>query len=83
MLFENNIENISALSSLENVEILDLLNNKIKDILPLKDLTKLKNLNIHNNCITDFSPIEEIEKNNPGIEIYGATEEEQDYTKCE
>jgi len=52
-----NLNNISALSQLKNLKILDLEFNKIKDISPLSEVTSLEILNINNNHISDVSSL--------------------------
>lgn len=52
------IENITPLANLTNLEWLDLDQNwKISDINPLKNLTKLKHLNLDGNLISDIIPL--------------------------
>ena len=64
-LFQNLITDISALSSLVNLTVLDLGNNPdfsgnaITDLTPLANLTQLTNLNIDCNfSFTDISALE-------------------------
>ncbi|MDP4120551.1 MAG: Ig-like domain-containing protein [Bacillota bacterium] len=52
-----NIHDISALSRLTNLQVLDLNRNCITDISPLSNLTSLTNLGLERNRISDFSPI--------------------------
>ena len=62
-LSENRIlSDISAVSSLTNLELLELHGNQIKDISPLAALINLKYLNISYNPITDYAPLKSLKK---------------------
>ncbi len=56
-LSDNNISDISFLSSLKKLTSLDLSKNDISDISPLKKLTSLRTLHLDGNDIKDFSPL--------------------------
>ena len=56
-LSDNNISDISALSSLGGLTTLNLNNNNISDISALAALTNLRTLYLDGNPITDFSPL--------------------------
>ena len=51
------IVGISAISSLTNLQSLNMLSNQISDINPLSVLTSLKELLLHNNQITNINPL--------------------------
>lgn len=53
----NSIKNISAISGLSNLLILNLSNNEIEDIKPLFTLKNLKSLNLSGNSISNISDI--------------------------
>lgn len=54
---DNEIDDISALSSLGGLVTLDLSGNRVKDISPLKELTGLRTLYLNGNPIEDFTPL--------------------------
>ncbi len=56
-LSDNNISDISFLSSLKKLTSLDLSKNEIDDISPLQKLTSLRTLHLDGNEIKDFSPL--------------------------
>ncbi len=56
-LFDNQISDLSSLSTLKTLELLDLNNNKISDLSPLTSLTSLNGLYLGNNNISDLSPL--------------------------
>lgn len=51
------INDISALTKLTNLEYLDIKCNNVRDISPLVGLTNLKYLNILQNPVEDYSPL--------------------------
>ena len=51
------MSDISALTNLTNLEILNLGNNRISDISPLTNLTGLRCLRLESNQIRDISPL--------------------------
>ena len=53
----SNIEDISPLAGLVNLEELRLDSNSISDLTPISGLTKLTDLHIGDNPLTDISPI--------------------------
>lgn len=56
-----NIADISLLSNLVQLEVLELSQNRvIKDITPLKNLTNLKNLDLQANMVEDISVLENL-----------------------
>jgi len=60
---ENNIMDLSPLSCLERLEILDLSGNeRINDISCLSNLSNLKELNLSTNNITDITPLNVMSK---------------------
>ena len=56
-LLTNQIEDISPLSGLTKLKLLDLSNNQITDISALSGLTALETLALYNNQITDISAL--------------------------
>ena len=56
-LWGNELEDISILANLSNLEIASLSINKIKNLEPLKNLTNLKELYLRKNLIDDFKQI--------------------------
>ena len=56
-LSENSISDVSALSDLTTLEVLDLSENSISDITPLSGLTSLRGLWLDKNNISDLSPL--------------------------
>lgn len=56
----NNITDISSLSTLKELTNLEASNNKITDISPLNSLTKLETLYLENNNISDITPIKDL-----------------------
>ena len=64
-LYATNLEDISLLDELKNIDSLKNLNlgvNKIKNLEPLKNLTNLKYLDLRNNLIFDISPLKSLTK---------------------
>ena len=51
------LRDISPLSALGGLTVLDLTDNQISDLRPLAGLTELRSLYLNNNPITDFSPL--------------------------
>jgi hypothetical protein len=73
----NNISNITPLSSLSNLNSLNLSGNSISDIGPLASISTLQNLNLSNTSITDISILSSFPnlvsvdlENNPNISDY-------------
>ena len=56
----NNITDISSLSTLKELTILEASNNKITDISVLSSFTKLETLYLENNNISDITPIKDL-----------------------
>ena len=56
-LRNNNIKDLSPLSSLVNLQDLNLFNNQIEDTSPLAKLINLTGLSLRNNLVKDISPI--------------------------
>ncbi len=56
-LADNEIDDLSFLTSLTKLVSLDLSNNQITDITPLSQLKTLRNLHLDNNDIKDFTPL--------------------------
>lgn len=56
-LSDNQISDISSLENLINLEKLELSDNEIKDISPLQNLKNLKELNLKCDEFTDISPL--------------------------
>ena len=67
-LWGNELEDISILANLSNLEIASLSINKIKNLEPLKNLTNLKELYLRKNLIDDFKQIENL-KNLQNLKI--------------
>ncbi len=67
-LWGNELEDISILSKLSNLEIASLSINKIKNLEPLKDLTNLKELYLRKNLVDDIKQIENL-KNLQNLKI--------------
>ena len=70
------IDDLTPLASMGQLQIVILNNNQITDLKPLSGLTRLKQLNLANNKITDLSPLQTLEglgdgeldlRNNPGL----------------
>ena len=68
------VDDLTPLASMGQLQILLLNNNQITDLKPLTGLTNLKSLNLANNKITDLTPLqtlvglEELDlSNNPGL----------------
>jgi hypothetical protein len=59
-LLGNQITDISPLSKLINLKVLDLSCNKIDDLNPLSSLINLRQLYLTDNQITDISPLSEL-----------------------
>ena len=53
----NEISNLSPLSGLTSLEVLNLGSNDISDVSPLSDLTNLTTLFLDNNWLSDVSPL--------------------------
>ena len=56
-LSKNNLTDISFLSNLVDVEILDIRDNNITDISPVSNMLKLRQLVLDKNLILDISPL--------------------------
>jgi hypothetical protein len=56
-LWENEVQDISALSGMTKLTSLQLGNNKVKDLTPLAKLTPLKRLGLSINMIDDLKPL--------------------------
>ncbi|NES17737.1 MAG: leucine-rich repeat domain-containing protein, partial [Symploca sp. SIO3E6] len=54
------ITDITPISELTNLEVLNLSYNQITDITPISELTNLKELDLYVNQITDITPISEL-----------------------
>jgi len=57
LAFEGEINDLTPLASLTNLEMLSFSGNKISDLRPLAGLTNLKYLDLQQNQITDLSPL--------------------------
>src|SRR6056297_1757674 len=53
----SNIDNLSGIEYLINLEYLDLWDNQVSDISPLSNLTNLTSLNFESNQVSDISPL--------------------------
>jgi|TARA_B100001971_G_scaffold210030_1_gene234676 hypothetical protein len=60
---DSQVDDLTPLASLGQLQILVLNNNQITDLKPLSKLTNLKTLNLANNKITDLTPLQ-----TPGME---------------
>ncbi|MFC2145604.1 leucine-rich repeat domain-containing protein, partial [Actinomycetota bacterium] len=60
-LGDNEIKDISSLSNLENLEILNLRENNFKNINVLENIITLKELDLRENRITDITALENID----------------------
>ena len=69
-LSENQIIDISPLSSLNNLTSLNLSENEISDISPLSFLTNLTKLDLEGNQISDIFPLVENDGLGAGDEVY-------------
>lgn len=58
----NQINDISVLKNLNNLEILYLFDNKLTDISVVQYLNNLKELDIHNTQINDISAVQYLKK---------------------
>lgn len=58
----NRLTSIAFLSTLTELQTVNIRDNFIADLLPLENLTKLKNLNIRNNQVKSLEPITNLEK---------------------
>jgi hypothetical protein len=56
------LRDISRLSSLADIEVLDLRNNHIEDIKPLTHLSDLRSLDLRVNQIIDIEPLQQLTK---------------------
>ena len=70
------IDDLTPLASMGQLQIVILNNNQITDLKPLSGLTRLKTLNLANNKITDLTPLQTLKglgdgeidlSNNPGL----------------
>jgi internalin A len=76
------INDVSSLYNLKNLNILYLQKNRISSIEPIKTLLNLKVLNVSENCISDFSPIDYLKENGKLTTVSGAKVSDQDYDRC-
>src|SRR6056297_3274167 len=53
----SNIDNLSGIEYLNNLEYLDFGNNQVSDISPLSNLTDLESLDFGDNQVSDISPL--------------------------
>ncbi|BDX08280.1 leucine-rich repeat domain-containing protein [Planctobacterium marinum] len=53
----NQITDVSYLSNLKELRILDLENNQVLDITALSDLTKVRRVNLNGNQVSELSPL--------------------------
>ncbi len=76
LLPNSQIDNLTPLESMGQLQIVILNNNQITDLKPLSGLTRLKTLNLANNKITDLTPLQTLKglgdgeldlSNNPGL----------------
>ncbi len=76
LLPNSQIDDLTPLASMGQLQIVILNNNKITDLKPLSRLTRLKTLNLANNKITDLTPLQTLKglgdgeldlSNNPGL----------------
>ena len=70
------VDDLTPLASMGQLQIVILNNNQITDLKPLSGLTRLKTLNLANNKITDLTPLQTLKglgdgelnlSNNPGL----------------
>jgi len=70
------IDDLTPLASMGQLQIVILNNNQITDLKPLSGLTRLKKLDLANNKITDLTPLQTLKglgdgelnlSNNPGL----------------
>ena len=54
---ENEITDVTPLSKMTQLKILNLPNNELKDITPLSSLVNLQKLDLEANYISDLSPV--------------------------
>ena len=59
-LDNNQISNLTSLSSLANLTELSLRNNNISDLTPLSGLSRLRHLDLRDNNITNWSPVDHV-----------------------
>ncbi|MDP7010810.1 MAG: leucine-rich repeat domain-containing protein [Verrucomicrobiota bacterium] len=55
---ESQVDDLTPLASMKQLQILILNNNQITDLKPLSSLSNLKQLNLSNNKITDLTPLQ-------------------------
>ena len=55
---DSQVDDLTPLASLGQLQILILNNNQITDLKPLSGLSNLKQLNLSNNKITDLTPLQ-------------------------
>ena len=76
LLPNSQIDDLTPLASMGQLQIVILNNNQITDLKPLSGLTRLKQLNLANNKITDLTPLQTLKglgdgeldlSNNPGL----------------
>jgi len=72
-LWGNNIDDISIISEMPSLEIINLNQNQIKDLKYLKNLKNLKELYLKDNIVSDFGQIDYL-KNCKKLEILNLSE---------
>ena len=70
MLGENSITDLSALTRLKKLKVLELNNNQLTDISALAKLKQLKELDLRNNPDLTKTKIEKLQKALPKCRIY-------------
>lgn len=68
--YDSSIEDISELSSLVNLEWLDISDSNVRDLTPLKNLTKLRYINFSHTDVRDLSPLKNLHQINDLIFFY-------------
>ena len=86
------IDDLTPLASMGQLQIVILNNNQITDLKPLTGLTRLKQLNLANNKITDLSPLQTLKglgdgeldlRNNPDLTQAQIDELKKSLPKCQ
>ncbi len=70
ILNQNEIADLSALSTLPALEMLSLRSNRVRSISPLTSISKLSRLDVAFNQLSDFSELTEL-KQIKGLKIFG------------
>ena len=59
-LTDSQIDDLSPLAGLGQLQVMKLDNNQVTDLTPLSELTNLVSLNLANNQITDLTPLQKL-----------------------